>query len=410
MGGEDAWAEELAREYLEKAHEAAPSQPDTLDPLTRHVPREPSRVGSLLDVVPKNAPGTLPSPAPASPPITSPPSSALESTQAGYRGPQRRRTRRPRRAYDGKRLEKVREGLFRAHGQVADVPDLPPLRPEIRGMNLQVMRDGTGRKARELVARLPIGQQMAIYRLAYAALPRVRAGTACAFSREELATAEPLPEAPADLAAALATVRDEVAPSEWFRRIACAAWGMWTHRGRALSEKARKAARGGVFLIEGFCANALSWLVPRADGTPYSRSVLWGPNGPFALLGAAARPLGRKVLGEAGVGLWTRWQPPVGTARFKGPTRRNPKTGQLERFALAQGRYDEPMSGRTAASLARRAHGALRALARTIVEAMTPWVELPAERKRKGTKAAEVAVEPPSAESPNAVREARAPP
>jgi len=416
-------AGELARSYLAQAAEGPQAKADPLDPLARHPERvEGDRGGptvplggvfdTILDAVPKVEPGTLPSPAPSdSRPVTD----ALDSPQAAYRPrggakrAKRDQRRRKRREYDKQRLEEVREAIFAPYGQTPDIPDLPALRPEIYGMNLQVMRDGTGRKACEVLAKLPLAQMMEALRVGYAALPFVRAGKPSAFTRADLAKCE-LPKGRDELAAALKVVRAEVVPTEWFRRIVCVSWGMWSHRGKPLSEAARKAARGGVFLIEGFCQNALSWLVPRPDGTSYSRSVLWGPNGPFALLGAASHQLGRAVPGEAGAGLYTRWQPPAGVAKYKGPTKKNPKTGETERFAVAQTRYDAPMAGRTAVSLARRARGAVRALARTVVSVMTPWVEL-RERKRKVSQRPEEAEEPAQrVEGAGVASAARAPP
>ncbi len=418
-GHAEELAEELARAYLARSAQSSKAPPDPLDPLVRHAePIEPMPAGGMfagvLDSVPKIEPGTLPS---ASQSASRSVAGAIESPQAGYR-PRggvkrgRRDQRRSRRKeHDKGRLDQLREDLFAPYGQTADVPDIPALRPEVYGMNLGVMRDGTGRKACEVVAKLPLSQQMEIYRLAHAALPLVRLGKASSFGRVDLAQAPALPESRDELAAALEVIRAEVAPTVWYRRLACAAWGMWSHRGKALSEAARKAARGGVYFVEGFCQNALSWLVPRADGGSWSRSVLWGPTGPFTLLGAEARQLGREVSGESGVGLFTRWQPPAGSARFKGPTKKNPKTGATERFALGQSRYDEPMAGRTAASLARRARGALRELARTVVSVMTPWVELLAERTRKGPGRRCGGEEPsPGVQGTSVAPAARAPP
>jgi hypothetical protein len=428
-GGHEDLADELARSYLAKAAEASKREADPLDPLHRHPspdgiecdriegerggPTVPAGgvFAGVLESVPRIEPGTLPSPeAEASRSLRG----ALERPQAGYRprggGRRKKRDERRarRRAHDKERLARVREEMFAKYGQVADVPELPALLPEVYGMNLAAMRDGTGRKACELVSKLPLGQQMAIYTVAHGALAQVRAGKPSSFGRVDLARAA-LPETRDELAKALEAIKAEVAPTTWFRRIACAAWGSWGHRGKPLTKEARQAARGGVYLVEGFCQNALSWLVPRPDGTPWSRSVLWGPNGPFALLGAAARQLGRKVEGEPGAGLWTRWQPAAGAARFKGPTRKNPKTGETERFAVGQARYDEPMAGRTAASLARRARGALRELARTVVSVMTPWVELP-ERKRVPSRPEGVEAPSPEAEARHVDCGARAPP
>ena len=410
--GHEEAADELAASYLEQV--SSGPHPSGFDPLTAdhgQASPEPPLFEQVLGAVPRLEPGALPAQS-GGPDLTT----ALASPQAEYResraGAQRvaRDARRARRrGHDRERLEKLRTALFAQHGQAPDIPDIPALRPEVRGLNLSVMRDGSGRRAREVVAKLPMGQQMAIYRLAYAAVAKVRAGVPSSMCRRDLEGVE-LPRSADELVAALNVIVTEVAPTEWFRRIACAAWAMWSHRGRALSKQARMASRGGIYQVEGFCQGALSWLVPRADGTSWSRSVLWGPGGPFALLGASARRLGSKVPGEAGVGLWVRWQPPAACARFKGPARVNARTGETERFALAQARFDASMSGRSAASLARRARGGLRELARTLTRVLTPWVKL-APRKRRVAKRPESAeVAPQSPDVLGVEREARAPP
>lgn len=291
----EEFGEELARSYLAKAAVAPKREADRLDPLHRH--SAPDRIegerggptvpaagvfSGLLDAVPTIEPGTPPS---AEPEASRSLRGALERPQAGYRprgGAKRKKRdeqRARRREYDKERLARLREETFAKYGQVPDVPDFPALRPEVFGMNLAAMRDGTGRKACELASKLPLAQQMAIYGIAHAALPQVRAGKPSSFSRADLAKAPGLPETQDELAKALETIKVEVAPTTWFRRIVCAAWGYWSHRGKPLTKEARQAARGGVYLVEGFCQNALSWLVPRPDGTAWSRTVLWGPNG-----------------------------------------------------------------------------------------------------------------------------------
>jgi len=424
------WAKEDARGFAQFHADKA----DPLDPLARHVPASSDRIegdrggpptaaaavfGDLLDAVPRAEPGTLPS-ATSSSTGSERLSEAVESPQAQFRPARdksrkkhirRDERRRQQRIRDKQRLAELREQLFAAYGQVPDIPEMPPLKPQVREMNRHAMADAKGRRARELIAKLPLTQQVAVYSVGWAALDWVRRGVPCEFRREDFERAAPLPEGGAALAAALKVVRDEVVPTVWFRRIACSAWGVWAHRGHPLSEAAQRANRGGVFRVDGYCQSALSWLVPKADGDSWSRSVLWGVNGPFALLGAAARKLGRAGHGPSGAGLWTRWQEPAGRARFKGPTKKNPKTGAIERFAVATMRYDKSMAGGTAVSLAKRGRGAVRAAARVLVTIMTPWVSLPAMRRPKGATRRAEAEEPPSesavAASPP---EARAPP
>ncbi len=304
---------------------------------------------------------------------------AMQSAQAGFR--RGRNSKLRRRAYDRERLARVRQQMFAAAGQEPDIPELPALKPEVRGTNLKIMRDGSGRKALEVLSWLPFGQQMGVLELAYASTPFHLARIPSAFTRRDFAIAPSLPTKVGELSAALKPLREDVVPSRWFRRLVASAWAMWSHRGAMLSGAAKEASRGGRFLVEGFTANALGWLVPKADATSWSRSALWGSTGPFTLLGAGARRLGGKKPGESGACLWVRWQPPVGRSRFKGPSKTNMKTGLRERFAFGQTRYDAAMSGRTAMGLVRRGRGALQLLAETVLRALTPWVKLP---KRKG--------------------------
>ncbi|MFK7990896.1 MAG: hypothetical protein AB8I08_33055 [Sandaracinaceae bacterium] len=385
----EVFTEEAVRSQVRKGaqtrREIAPLDPTTphrlLEQQNRAAPPSAPLFEGILGAVPD--PATVPMS--AAEPDQRAVGAAVQSAQAGFRKG-RDSKRRRRRAYDEERLKRVREKMFEGAGQLPDIPDLPALRPEVRGTNLLVMRDGDGRKALEVLSWLPFVQQMAVLELAYASTPFHLAGMPNAFTRSDFAMAPRLPEKVGELSAALTQLREDVVPSLWFRRLVASAWAMWSHRGTMLSEEAKKASRGGVFFVEGFTANALSWLVPRADKTSWSRSALWGPTGPFALLGAGARRLGREEPGEAGACLWVRWQQPVGRARFKGPSKTNMKTGKLERFAFGQTRYDAEMSGRTAMGLVRRGRGALRLLAETVLRALTPWVKLPKRRGGSGVR------------------------
>lgn len=425
-GHDDELAETLARTYLEQASAPRPAHPNAADPLARHElgadrvegdrggpPAAPLYEG-VLGAAPTNAPGTLPSPAPTGRSLEGAEASpqAHHRARGGASREARDRRRERRRKYDRERMDKLGDALFAKVGQARDVPDPPPLLQQVRGLNLRMMQDGTGRKAREVLAKLPYTQALAVCELAFAALPWHQAGRLSAFTRQDYAAGVRLPADAVERERALEQVRDEIAPTLWFRKLVAAAYGMWGHRGRPLSAKAQQASRGGVYLIEGFCQNALSYLVPQPDGTRWSRSALWGPTGPFSLLGAAPRQLGRAEHGPAGVGLWTRWQPPAGVARFKGPTKVNPKTGAIERFALASVRYLPEMCGRTAASLARRGRGVVREASRLLTEVMTPWLT-PGERKRVPVKREEGEADAPASpvEAPTATPEAaRAPP
>lgn len=287
------------------------------------------------------------------------------SSQTRRRGKTRRRKKRTRADLELRKLE--------LHGAAAgDVPNLPYLKHEVRGRNLRVARDRSGREARAVLADLPIAQALALIAAAAVALPKVRRGTAHSVTRAELARAE----LPTDLDELELLLPDalEVFASEWGRRLVAAAWALWAHR-RRISSRYRNDPRsrttfGGVFEVQGFPQGALAWLVPKPDGSVYCRSSLFRAGGAFMLLGAESRPLG-KERGPAGLGLFTRHQPPHNRARFVGPYRANG-----ERYALAVHRYDKGMSGKNFRSLARRAGGYARKLAQLLSRYLTPWLEL----------------------------------
>ena len=398
----------LGSDRLEGGRGGAPSSAESLFA---------SALGAVERVALPSSSSSEPPPS-ASPPSPGARSSVVDSSQAHHRkGRGRRRKkkrRRSRRKHEQsesskKRLEELRETIFSAHGQVPDVPDIPPLERAVYAVNLLIARDATGKKAREVLSWFPMTQQMVIYGLGYVAAPKVRAGRSSTIGRADVVGG--LPETPSELVRALEMIKRDVAPSLWFRRLVAAAWALWSHRA-APTEAARKASRGAIFTVRGFSRAALAWLVPKADGTPWSVSTLFRAHtGPFALLGASARRLGRKRPGEAGAGLFTRWQPPHEAALYKGPWKKNPKTGKKERFALSEHRYDAPMAGRTAKSLARRARGTLREVARALVATMTPWVKLPTPRRRKIPPKPRPQAEPAEAERSSADEQgARAPP
>lgn len=403
--------DELSQRFRESAAKGRDVAESYLDPIAHGEREEDGRggpavpagtvFGGVFDALPSPAVAMAGAGEETEPSLS--PKQAARSPQVKHK-PKREKRRKRRLEHSRKRLEELRATMF--EGQVCDVPPFPELKPEIRAANLAVMRDGTGRKACELAAKLPLGQQLAIYAGAYAVADKIRTGRAHHITREEVAGAQ-LPEHTGKLKAALEIVREEVAPSPWFRRLVCCAWALWGHRHK-LSEEARKAWRGGVFTVEGFCEGALRWLVPKADGTQWSRAALFRRDGPFGLLGAATKQLGRKVANHPGMSLYTRWQPPHVVATYKGPWRMN-SSGERERYALAQHRYDSEMSGRTALSLARRARGKLRDFARLIVAALMPWVNLP-NRRRRGAAELEEAVAPAAVSEPPEERLARAPP
>lgn len=289
-----------------------------------------------------------------------------------------RRTRRARmskrRARHEARSQRLRARWFGAQPPTMERPaDVPELKPEARARAERVAFDPSGRMALEALVRvLPWGQAEKLCGAALAAVPFVRTRRTSRIERADLNAATfPAHDRDGALAAAAAEVA-EVAGSGWYRRLVASAVGHWT-LARRLSQKERQASRGGVYVVEGFCQGALSWLVPRVEeASTWSRSAIWRPNGPFLLLGECPRRPGREP-GVSGLGLFVRWQPPVHVARYKGPvkTRRTASGAEVtEQHALAVSRYDAAMCGRTAWSAAQRGHPEARAFCK----ALCPWL------------------------------------
>ncbi|MCA9609675.1 MAG: hypothetical protein KC619_28950 [Myxococcales bacterium] len=250
---------------------------------------------------------------------------------------------------------------------------MPELKPEARARAERVAFDPTGRMALEALVRvLPWGQAEKLCGGALSAVPFVAARQTSKMSRRDLHDV-PFPTHDRDgaLTTAAAIVAD-VARSGWFRRLVSSAVGHWT-LARRMTRSERRASRGGVYIVEGFCQQALSWMVPRVDeGSTWSRSAIWRSNGPFLMLGERPRRPGREP-GSPGLGLFTRWQPPAHAARYKGPVRtRVTANGQTvtEQHALAVSRYDAPMCGRTAWSAAQRGNP----IAHAFCKALCPWL------------------------------------
>ncbi len=251
--------------------------------------------------------------------------------------------------------------------------DVPELKPEARARAERVVFDPSGRMALEALVRvLPWGQAERICGGALSAAPLVEARRSSRLTRRDLHNVQfPSHDRGGALTAAAAIVAD-VARSGWFRRLVSAAVGHWS-LARRMTRSERRASRGGVYIVEGFCQQALSWMVPRVDdGSSWSRSAIWRSNGPFLLLGERPRRPGREP-GAPGLGLFVRWQPPAHAARYKGPVRtRVTASGQkvTEQHALAVSRYDAPMCGRTAWSAAQRGSSNARAFCK----ALCPWL------------------------------------
>lgn len=310
---------------------------------------------------------------------------AQERSEA-HGGAGTRRTRRARRSQRRKRHEQRAARLKRRwFGRDEPSVVVPELKPQARARAERVAFDPDGRMALEVLIRvLPWGQAMRLCDGALAAAPFVEAGISSRMERADLHRAERFPRYPADAAAEeelvdAAAVVGAMAKSWWFRERVAAAVGMWT-LARRMTRSERQASRGGVYILEGFCQRALSWLVPRVEkGKTWSRSPLWRSNGPFLMLGERPRRPGREP-GDPGLGLFVRWQPPAHAARFKGPVKtRTTKSGQkvTEQHALAVARYDKAMCGRTAWSAAKR-----NPHARAFCRALCPWLfeeELEAE-------------------------------
>ncbi|MCB9598593.1 MAG: hypothetical protein H6719_38110 [Sandaracinaceae bacterium] len=223
-----------------------------------------------------------------------------------------------------------------------------------------------------LVRVLPWGQAEKLCGAALSAAPFVAARQTSKMTRRDVHDVLfPTHDRDGALAAAAEIVVD-VAQSGWFRRLVSSAVGHWT-LARRMTRMERRASRGGVYIVEGFCQQALSWMVPRVDeGSTWSRSAIWRSNGPFLMLGERPRRPGREP-GTPGLGLFTRWQPPAHAARYKGPVRtRVTASGQTvtEQHALGVSRYDAPMCGRTAWSAAQRGNP----IARAFCKALCPWL------------------------------------
>lgn len=291
----------------------------------------------------------------------------------------RRRAGTPSRG-DDKRREQLKAELTDAGAQLEKCPRLIK---ETYRRNLAIAQDRTGRRALEALGDLPMSQQLTIVRAFAAVAPQVEAGRAWSITREDVAAAAALPGDFGELVDDVLPRVRTVAASPWGRRVIASAWASWTHAIK-LSRAARAAGRGGIYTVEGYCAEALGWLVPRADESPHSRSTLFGRDGSFMVLGAESRRLGHNERGARGMSLYTRYQP---NAQAPGVRYIGPYHDNGNRYALAVHRYDRSMTGRTARSLASRARGGVRALARLLVEELTPWVQIrrdrPSRKKRR---------------------------
>jgi len=178
-GHGEGFAEELAQAYLDSASRPPLARPNDADPLSRHT-LPPDRVGrerggpltvaapvleGVLDAVPASATVSM-APGGASAPGRSL-AEADRSPQTHYRPrggnsrEKRDRRRKRERAHNAKRMPELGDSFFAKFGQMRDVPDPPPLLAAVRGMNLRMMQDYTGRRARELLAKLPYTQALA---------------------------------------------------------------------------------------------------------------------------------------------------------------------------------------------------------------------------------------------------------
>jgi hypothetical protein len=127
-------------------------------------------------------------------------------------------------------------------------------------------------------------------------------------------------------------------------------------------------------VVEGYARGAFALLMPDLEtGKPRSVSALFYTNGSGQL-----GPL--SSLSQRGIGLFTRTQPPADKTTFKGPKRRDPKTGATQQWALSQHWYPAAMCGRRTATSARRgqsvAHGVLHELVPWLFEKSPPPAEM----------------------------------
>ena len=237
------------------------------------------------------------------------------------------------------------------------VTEFPWLDFRIRAEVWKILRDVTGKAGRILVAALPPGQS------------------------------EKLIEAARELEAegGYASVR--------WRELAAAAWASWRLsrpvRARSQTKDAPEKRLGdyalgylppepeeiappvkrvnpwkGGRVVEGYARQAFALLLPDTDtAKPRSVSSIFYTNG-SGQLGPVAS------VSQKGLGLFTRVQPPAERTTFKGPKRKNPKTGRSEQWALGQHWYSAAMCGRRTATSARRGQDHARGVLRELV----PWL------------------------------------
>ena len=292
------------------------------------------------------------------------------------------------------RIEKRAHAEGDAHFKVTEFPWLDF---RIRAEAWKILRDVTGKAARIFVAALPPAQ------------------------------AQKLIEAARELEAegGYASVR--------WRELAAAAWASWRLsrpvRARPKTKDSPEKRLGdyalgylppepeeiappvervnpwrGGRVVEGYARQAFALLLLDVEtGKPRSLSSVFYTNGSGQLGPLAA-------VSQKGLGLFTRVQPPAAKTSFKGPKRKNPKTGQAEQWALSQHWYHASMCGRRTATSARRgqqvAHGVLRELVPWLFEkAPSPTELLEAaaaqEASVEGTAPAEAPLSPPAPSSPD---------
>ena len=237
------------------------------------------------------------------------------------------------------------------------VTEFPWLDFRIRAEVWKILRDVTGKAARILVAALPPGQAVELIEAARALESE---GGYASVRWRELAAAAWASWRLSRPVRARSQTKDS--PE---KRLGDYALGYIAPEPEAIAPPVKRVNpwKGGR-VVEGYARQAFALLLPDTDtGKPRSVSSIFYTNG-SGQLGPVAS------VSQKGLGLFTRVQPPAERTTFKGPKRKNPKTGQSEQWALGQHWYSAAMCGRRTATSARRGQDHARGVLRELV----PWL------------------------------------
>ncbi|MCC6877391.1 MAG: hypothetical protein IT378_24005 [Sandaracinaceae bacterium] len=241
-----------------------------------------------------------------------------------------------------------------AHFQVTEFPWLDF---RIRAETWKILRDVSGKAARIFAAALPPGQAL---KLIEAARELEAEGGYASVRWRELAAAAWASWRLSRPVRARSQTKDS--PE---KRLGDYALGLLPPEPEAIAPPVKRVNpwKGGR-VVEGYARQAFALLLlDTGTGKPRSVSSIFYTNG-SGQLGPVAS------VSQKGLGLFTRVQPPAERTTFKGPKRKNPKTGQSEPWALGQHWYSAAMCGRRTATSARRGQDHARGVLRELV----PWL------------------------------------